>query len=208
MARVTAPLLSLDASGTVGQTMTFAGWKGRNYVRQRVIPTNPRSPSQTGVRSMFKFLAQAWAGLLAAEKANYDAQAEALQLSSFNVFMKQNMDRWQLNQGPSKNSPAEETSSALTITTMSLTGGDGNVTVELTPSGGTAIWGYAIYRSISEITTPNFTCCIAVIAADGANAVEYVDSPLDAGTYHYRAAALNDDGVIGTVIADDTVVVT
>jgi hypothetical protein len=188
--------------------MTYAGWKGRNYVRQRVIPTNPRSASQTGVRSMFRFLAQAWSGLLAAEQGDYDAQAEALQLSAFNCFMKQNMDRWQLNQGPSKNSPAEETSDALTITTMSLTGGDGNVTVELTPSGGTSIWGYAIFRSPSEITTPNFTTCIAVIAADGANAVEYVDSPLAAGTYHYRAAALNDDGVIGTVKEDATAVVT
>lgn len=56
MARVTAPLLSLDASGTVGKTATFSKWKGRNYVRLRVTPQNPQSNSQAQVRTILAAL--------------------------------------------------------------------------------------------------------------------------------------------------------
>jgi len=204
MVRVTAPALSLDASGTIGKTVTYAKWKGRNYARQRVIPTNPKSASQSGLRAMFKFLSQQWDGMADADKEDYDAEAESRQLSAFNVFMSKNMDRWQLNDGPSQASPPPEAATPLTITTMTLTGGDGHVQVDLTPSAATDIWGFIICRSTADITAPSWTNAVAVIAADGANKVEYVDSPLDAGTYHYRAAAFCDDGIVGTYIADDT----
>jgi len=96
----------------------------------------------------------------------------------------------------------------LTISDMTLTGFEGYATVSLTPSAGTDIGGYVIYRDTAEITAPNWANAVAVIEADGANAVLHTDSPLDAGTYHYRAQAFCDDGISGTVIADDDVVVT
>jgi|SRR6185295_3499450 len=50
MAKVTGPLMSLDASGTVGKTATFSKWNGRNYVRLRVIPMNPQTDAQNLAR--------------------------------------------------------------------------------------------------------------------------------------------------------------
>lgn len=50
MAKVTSPLMSLDASGTVADALVFSKWKGRNYVRQHVIPSNPQSTAQQAVR--------------------------------------------------------------------------------------------------------------------------------------------------------------
>lgn len=46
MAKVSAPFLSLDASGTVASTLTASKWKGRNYMRLRIVPANPQSPNQ------------------------------------------------------------------------------------------------------------------------------------------------------------------
>ena len=43
MVKLGGPALSLDASGTVGGILTFSKWKGRPYVRTRVIPSNPKS---------------------------------------------------------------------------------------------------------------------------------------------------------------------
>lgn len=60
MARVTAPLLSLDASGTIGEALTFARWRGINYVRTRVIPANPNTVAQQEVRGSFKTLTDMW----------------------------------------------------------------------------------------------------------------------------------------------------
>lgn len=42
--------MSLDASGTVGNTTVFSKWNGRNYVRLRVIPFNPQSDDQNLAR--------------------------------------------------------------------------------------------------------------------------------------------------------------
>ena len=49
MPKVTGPLMSMSASGTVGNTITF---DKRGFVRQRVIPANPRSDAQGNVRQM------------------------------------------------------------------------------------------------------------------------------------------------------------
>lgn len=49
MAKATGPLMSMSASGTIGDTITF---DKRGFVRQRVIPTNPKSDAQGNVRQM------------------------------------------------------------------------------------------------------------------------------------------------------------
>lgn len=208
MARVTGPLMSIDASGTLGKTLTFAKWKGRNYVRERVIPANPKSALQTGVRSMMSFLSQMWQGIAALDKATWDTLAETKAISAFNAYVSENLTRWQNFFSPTEAFPAAEASTPLTITTQTLTGAAGYATVELTPSGASDIWGLLIFRDTAEITAPSWANCIAVIEADGANPVTHVDSPLAAGTYHYRSAVINTDGVIGTVKTDDTAVVT
>jgi len=64
MAKVSAPFLSLDASGTVASTLTASKWKGRNYMRLRIIPANPQTSAQQVVRSVLGTLAKACAAVL------------------------------------------------------------------------------------------------------------------------------------------------
>jgi hypothetical protein len=49
MAKVTGPLMSMSASGTIGGTITF---DKRGFVRERVIPANPQTAPQGNVRQM------------------------------------------------------------------------------------------------------------------------------------------------------------
>ena len=208
MPKVTGPFMSLDATGTLAGTLTATHWKGRNVIRQRVIPTNPKSAKQTGVRAMLAFLGAHWAGLAAGVKDDYEEGALARAISAFNQFCSVNLARWQQNKPPSDAYPAAEAATPLTVSTMTCTGHAGYATVELTPSGATAIGGYVIYRDTAEITTPNWANAVAVIEADGANPVTFTDSPLAAGTYHYRAQAFCNDGTPGTVKADASCSVT
>lgn len=204
MALVTGPLHSDAASGSIKGGVTFSRWKGRAYVRQTVTPLNPQSAKQTGVRCMMRFLARLWSGLSSASQATWDSMAASKQISAFNAFVSENLMRWQSFLSPTTDFPAAEVSTGLTVSTQTLTGGQGMVTIDMTPSGSTDILGFAIFRDTAEITSPNWNNCIAVGIADGANLVSYVDSPLDAGTYHYRTAVINVDGVMGTVHADGT----
>lgn len=53
MAKLKAPLLSLGASGALGKSLVFFGWKGLDVVREYVIPSNPRSTDQLTQRGYF-----------------------------------------------------------------------------------------------------------------------------------------------------------
>ena len=96
MAKVTGPLMSLDASGTVANTMTFSRWKGINYVRQRVIPTYRRTTEQAAIRDIIKDASEAWktgatvgvTTINAAYKLAYATAAMGFAYSGFNLFIK------------------------------------------------------------------------------------------------------------------------
>ncbi len=60
MAKITAPLLSFGARGTIGKVMTFADWRGVPYVRQHVIPANPKSTPQVLTRDIFANMNTRW----------------------------------------------------------------------------------------------------------------------------------------------------
>ena len=76
MAKVTGPLMSLDASGTVANTATFSKWKGRNYVRQRVIPMNRQTDAQQTVRSVLGTIAKACSAVLTATKDSLEVGSQ------------------------------------------------------------------------------------------------------------------------------------
>jgi hypothetical protein len=63
MAKTTGPLFSLEASGTLGKTVTYSHWKGRPYCRRRVIPLNPYEADQVRARNLIRCMAigQFWA---------------------------------------------------------------------------------------------------------------------------------------------------
>lgn len=54
MAKLKAPLLSLGASGAIGKSLVFFGWKGLDVVREYVIPANPKSDPQKEQRGWLK----------------------------------------------------------------------------------------------------------------------------------------------------------
>lgn len=97
MAKVTGPLLSLSASGTVADTMTFSRWKGRAYVRQRVIPTYTNTTTQANVRDLMRDLSVAWktgatvgaTTINSAYKLAFNTAASGLGISGFNLFSRE-----------------------------------------------------------------------------------------------------------------------
>jgi len=206
MAIITGPLMSVDASGKFGGSMVFSKWKGRNYARKLVIPSNPREPKQLGVRAMLTFLAKAWAAIKVAEAADYQDLADADAISTFNAYMGKNLDRWQENKGPSQSYPPADASSACAITTAPLTGHADYVTAVVTPATNANIWGIMVWRdSVSVAAT--WANCVAVYFQAAVAAHTFTDSPLEPGTYHYRFAQFNKDGVIGTILADASIAV-
>lgn len=213
MAKLTAPLLSMDASGSVGSTLTFAKWKGRNYVRQLVTPSNPRSAGQTGNRSMMKFLGQAWAPLSDLIKASWLPLADQGKYSTFNGFVSDNMNRWTQFTTPYQEYPLTP-GAAYQMTSLAAvcTGGVRQALIEISGTDDTNLsWGAIIYRSASAIVTPTKDMVVGVVPTSGGGVwtAQFVDTPLEPGTYHYRVVSFSVDGQLGDITtADDPTVVT
>ena len=91
MAKVSGPLLSLGASGTIANTLTFSNWKGQAYVRQRITPYNPQSTNQTSQRTKFTDAVVLWQGKDTSTKGDWNTRARQLgyTMSGFNFFVQQ-----------------------------------------------------------------------------------------------------------------------
>lgn len=99
MAKVSGPLMSLDARGKFAGALVFSGWKGRPTVRQLVTPSNPMSADQVTARNRQRITAAAQhyanletdmlSGKTATDKALLTAAAPAGQ--AWNGFLVKSM---------------------------------------------------------------------------------------------------------------------
>lgn len=197
MVKVTAPAMSLAASGTLAGTLVFSTWKGRAYIRERVIPANPKSGGQVGVRAMFKFLTQIWAGLTAGNKATWEDRADDMVVSPFNAFISYNQNRWRNFQTPSYEDPATDTGTAPDGATGVATAGVRSMTVVLTDGANPPDWGYTIHRSLTGTFTLTWDNCLAVVPWGSGGTTTYIDSPLEPDTYYYNSIGFLNTGLEG-----------
>lgn len=95
MARVTGPLLSLSASGSVAKSLSYVVTQNGHIARRHKkggVPFDPRTPVQLAGRSYFARVVAAWAFLTGEEKDDFVSLARDTMLSSFNFFMVRHME--------------------------------------------------------------------------------------------------------------------
>lgn len=202
MVKVYGPMMSMDASGSIADAITFSKWKGRNYVRQRVVPANPQSGPQTGMRAMLSFLSKQWTNLSAAEKADWLTRAQATIISNFNAYTSYNQTRWRSFLAPSKEDPAAETGTQPGAPTTTPTGGIRQIQLSIADHANAPDWGYIIHRSTSTGFTPAWSNAVAVVEWDSGGTTVYIDAPLLPDTYYYRIAGFLDTGLMGILEAE------
>lgn len=205
MVKVYGPAMSLTASGTLANTLTYSSWKGRAYVRERVIPSNPKSGLQTGFRSMFKFLSQQWATVPGAKQATWQTLADASVISPFNAYMAQNQLRWRRFLPPSFEYPIPAIDSVGTYTAgePTATGGIASVTIthtiDLDIEGN---WGLLIFKSTTGFSTGVSNLVAAILSDTLSTEYTWLDSPLSAATYYYNCRLFTNDGVLGPELGE------
>jgi hypothetical protein len=202
--------MSLDASGSVAGTLTFSKWKGRNYVRQLVTPSNPQSPLQISTRAMMKFLSQRWAiDCDATDQASYEAGAAADAISAFNEYIRTNIKNWTQYLLPSQLTPAARVATSPTFTVLpTATGGVGQLTITWTVNALNAGWGLTVHRKLAGAVTNARDNLVGVSSLIGGGAGSFVDTPLVPGTYHYNFRSFTDDGKASANLGATSAVVT
>lgn len=207
MVKVYGPMMSMDASGTLAKAATFSKWKGRNYVRQRVIPANPKSGPQTGMRAMLKFLSQSWAGLGAGPQATWVIRAASKVISPFNAFCSYNQTRWRQFKAPTDSDPATELGVAPAAPTTTPTGGVHQASLSIADGAQAPDFAWFVYSSTVTGFTPGYDNLIAVVPYSATPTV-YVHAPLLADTYYYRIGGCMTTGLKGALEVERSAVVT
>jgi len=91
MAKVSAPFLSLSAGGKFADTLVAARWKGIPYMRQYVVPANPKTTAQVAHRALFTASVLFWQTIktdaLMVTAWALEALVSPVTLSGFNSFM-------------------------------------------------------------------------------------------------------------------------
>ena len=132
MAKLTAPLFSLKASGTIGEALTYASWRGIEYVRTRVIPQNPQSAAQTAVREVFKTLNNLWNRAPTYMRAPWAANAAGKAYTDRNKFVSRNVPLLQGDANCADFEFSQQSNGALAPLTVAASNGVGNSVVTIT----------------------------------------------------------------------------
>lgn len=201
MATVKGPLFSLDAAGQIGKALVYNTWKGRSYVREWVNPTNPNDIAQTLQRGAFAALSTWWDGIADAERATWNALADANRYSPFNAFMAFNLDRETRDLYPLMTPTGFANVVDVTLDDISAVGGKNLITIttgyidsqspsdlvliSLGTNGGGAATSQTIRRTLLNVR-------------DGSSSAMKVQTAknIPAGVYHLTLRACRGNGVV------------
>lgn len=91
MSKVTAPLLSLGASGTIGKSVVFGSWRGVPYARQHVVPANPNTAGQQSTRNTFTGMDLQFKLSLDLAQAPWKLGSKGKPLTDRNLYLSKNV---------------------------------------------------------------------------------------------------------------------
>lgn len=157
MARLTGPLMSLTASGTLGKAITFSRWKGIAYARTRVIPFNPQTDDQDEVRNAFTCLNEMWKRMPMATRYPFIYSIRGRPLTARNRHIQVNVPALQGETTLDKLVMSVATGQAVPPATANAIDGGGQ-TIQVTATAPTVPAGYtlgAIQCAAIEDVDPN-----------------------------------------------------
>ena len=204
MARVQAPLLSLSASGTIGDAITFSTWKGRPYVRTRVIPANPRSGLQVGMRAGITFYPYWWnTSLDATKRALWNAAVGSEAISGYNLGTRANQRNLRNNYAPQA-TPALDAKTTTPAAPAGPGGAQDGADVDITWTDEGTSWGVLIFHSLLTGFTPGIINLVAVI---GFGPQTWTHRTPSIATHYYDIRSWGNDGGVGALAGEFSVVV-
>ncbi len=194
MATTRGPLMSLEATGTIGKTLTYGKWKGRSVVRSHIIPSNPRSAGQVGRRAMFRFLTQGWKAIPQASQESWQAAATALNASLFNGYLSLNVEAWHNFLAPSEFFPATRVNNPGSRILAAAAWEQNRIKLSTTAVSGYFQWGIIYFARLQSAVTPAVGSTIIVeLDLDVANRDTFWTPP-SAGRWYFNSITFSYDG--------------
>lgn len=126
MARISLSPLVVDIRNKVAD-MVFSKWRGINYVRSRVVPSNPNTQAQQDVRNSLARCVDMYQGLQALMKAAWSYVASGKSYSGYNQMVSENRAKEQA----STEITASPTTDVGSVTSLTATTGSGGAEIDI-----------------------------------------------------------------------------
>jgi hypothetical protein len=194
MAKVKAPLFSLDASGAIADTVVASKWRGRNYFRILVHPAQPRTDPQVGVRASFTGLVALIKGESDTVKAEWEEAGSATNITWLNMFVSVNQKNMSEGKGVQQHPIAEPEEYPPSPPTLSITGAKGRAIVSISITGDpTPYYAFLLHIQSTSPVTPSWSNLKWLGRAQQSITFEL---PMKPGTYYAVARASTPNAVL------------
>lgn len=200
MAKSQAPLLSIDPSGTFGGLLTASKWKGRNYLRLRVNPSNPNTGLQQGMRASMRYMTQEYKNLSAAEKANWKIEGDKLSITALNAMVRISQVRVRQDKGIKRDPTYAEGAVEAAPTVPAVVNQPKSLKVTWVDSAGADDTCTFLHMSTTVGFTPGPANLLRVIDK---GVQLYIVPNLTTGTiYYFKLRGSEEGGTLGTLTAE------
>jgi len=195
-------MLSVSASGTLADTVSYSNWKGRTYARRTVTSANPKTAAQTGRRAMFSFLTANWADAYDEWKATWQDQATALNTSPYHAYVAKNLEDWHNYLAPMRYSNGLRTINPGVITDpFTAAWEEHRIKLTITMTTKNNNWGFIIYASPIPAPPKEVTSTVLVIPMKNVATYSIFWTPPAPGTWYFAGTPFAVDGNLGANIS-------
>ena len=195
--------MSIEATGKFANTMVFVRGKSGPVVRQHVVPTNPQSAAQTGVRSFMAWISAEWKQLTAPQQAGWLHAVQNAGESAFNAFVRDGMNKWKNGLFAQSEFPSVIEIAPAVPTALTATAAGRQVTFAWVDPAA-RLYGLSLHTTLGAANVPSPANAIKVIDDGVQLAIVTFKAP---GTYHYRLRGASHEGLFGPATVDANIVV-
>lgn len=100
MAKVTGPLFSQEASGTLANLLNYGKSGKTRYARRKPVPTQANSPAQLQTRLYWQSICYNWGAVNAVNQASYEAIKDQRGVTGFGAWAGITSQNWKIGIGP------------------------------------------------------------------------------------------------------------
>lgn len=187
MVKLRGPGMSVHASGTLADVLTFGNLRGKPTLRKKPTPAQPRTGLQVSSRAMMQFLAQNWSGLTTPQQATWLDLADNTDVAPYHAFIAHNMQRWARQALPSKAYPAAEAGDYATGIALNGDPGvrhfalDARLLVDAKDT-----WTGLMFHDTADFPTFTVDKLVHVFKLEDLDRHYWTHQPLAAGMHYYK----------------------
>lgn len=209
MVKLTGPLISIEASGTLGKLLTYNRQPRGTTLRRKPQPKHPRTKAQVAVQAALTFVTQQWKNRSQAEQDSWDHADFVDAVSPYTNYVKFNCQRIRAVLPPIVEYPYDVPRATCQGWSKFATAQYRSIRLAWICYAALAqSWGLVIFRRTAPWPPAIFENLCHVGIMDDALVHTHVDGPLEPGTYSYRFQAFSKYGRMGGGLFINNVVVT